>query len=528
MTPKSALISCYDKSNLEDIANTLIKLDISIFASGKTYEYLRSKSIPATSIIDKFGIKPVLGGRVKTLHPLIFSGLLADRNNIEHCKYISDNNIQLYDILISNLYPFISAKTDKSLNQQALTELIDIGGVSLIRAAAKNFRHILVVTQPEDYHLIEDNLLTKSIDEGLRRKFAVKAFKHTFTYDMAIHDWLENPKLNSDEKLINSSSRLPEKINLNLNLILPLRYGENPHQKAGIYTSKTNDWDKWKSAIKYLNPNRKKVLSLNNLSDSEIGNRTIKYLKQPSCVIIKHGTPCGIAEGESQIDAWQKAYNSDPISAFGGIVVFNTELEAEVASKCRKKFIEVIQAPNFSYSAIEVLSDKATQLLVPPPQSNINKGCQLFPFGDGFIVQENLSKPSSISNWQLASKASVSESIKTDLEFAWIAIQQVRSNAVIIVANKQSIGIGTGFTNRIDATIYAINQANLHHKNNENNRVCASDAFFPFVDSIDELQKANIKAMVFPSGAKKQDELISSANRYGIALWLTNERQFRH
>lgn len=535
MTPKSALISCYDKSNLENLASALIKSNVAIFASGGTFEYLQNKGIPSTSIVDKYGITPVLDGRVKTLHPLIFSGLLADRSKKEHINYIKNNKIQLFDILISNLYPFITATTDNCLYEEAAIELIDIGGVSLIRAAAKNFRHILVVTQPDDYSVVKKHLLSKSIDEKFRRILALKAFKHTYTYDKAIFKWLEqsvsktaNHNLAVDTSTDNTSRDIPDKINLNLSKILPLRYGENPHQKAGLFSQDSAPWKKWQDKIKHLNYNKQKIISFNNLSDAEIGYKTIKYLRSPACVIIKHGTACGIAEGENQTEAWKKALLSDPISAYGGIVVFNSELENEVAILCRKKFIEVIIAPHFSDSAIETLSKKTTQLLVPPPQPKHQNTLQTIQFGNGVIAQETMPEPSSLKDWCNVFKAITSETIKENLEFAWKAIQQVRSNAVIIVANKQTLGIGSGFTNRIDATKYALSQTELLHSNNHFDRVCASDAFFPFTDNIDVLAKANIKALVLPAGAKRQDEIIASADKYGIAIYLTNERQFRH
>ncbi|MVT13840.1 MAG: bifunctional phosphoribosylaminoimidazolecarboxamide formyltransferase/IMP cyclohydrolase [Euryarchaeota archaeon] len=488
------LISVSDKRGIEDLAREIISLGGEIFATSGTRSYLSSRGINIKGIEELTNFPEILEGRVKTLHPAIFGGILARSDQLEEIKRLSIKSI---DMVIVNLYPF--ENTEKVENK--LIENIDIGGVSLIRAAAKNYERVTVVVDPDDYpEIIKELKENREVSIEKRRELAIKAFYHTSRYDSIIMNtlWgLYHKELSPYFSIAGS-----EKIKL--------RYGENPHQEAKYYSIQDLPWELL----------RGKEISYNNILDMESAWDLVNEFKEPAVAIIKHNSPCGVALGKNIIDAYEKALSSDPMSAYGGIVGVNETVDIEFAEKLRGTFYEVIVAPEFTREAIDLFARYKKDLRVVLYHGNGND-ISFRSSAGGFLVQRK--GDDSIEIKYVTSKRPDDAQMR-DLIFAWNVVKHVKSNAIVIAKNGMTVGIGAGQMSRVDAVRVAV----MKSMGRSEGSVLASDAFFPFPDDIEEAARAGIRAIIQPGGSKRDDEVISAAERFGIAMVFTGKRFFRH
>jgi phosphoribosylaminoimidazolecarboxamide formyltransferase/IMP cyclohydrolase len=502
-----ALLSVYDKTGIVDFARALSNAGWDLLSSGGTANVLIEAGVPVTDVAEVTGYPAMLGHRVVTLHPAVHGGILADLDDPSHRHDLESQGIRAISLVAVNLYPFAS---DPSI------ELIDIGGPALIRAAAKNHAHVAVVTRIEDYgRILADVSQSGSVSDALRKELAQEAFATTVAYDQQIAYWLndEDP----------TKSELPERITFVANKSRSLRYGENPHQRAGLYRLQGADsW--WDEAVQHGG----KELSYLNVYDAEAAWRLVHQFADPACVIVKHANPCGVAEvataeANALFTAYQQALACDPISAFGGIVALNRDVDEETARVMSDIFTEVIVAPSFSTRALETLSAKKNLRLISgkPPFGN---QYEIRSIDGGLLVQT----PDQISldraSWRVVTDRQPTSEQWSDLQFAWVVGAAVSSNAIVTARNHQAFGIGAGQQNRLDSARLAIERGGERIAGG----VAASDAFFPFRDGIDVLADAGIVAVIQPGGSVRDDEVIAAANERGIAMVFTAERHFRH
>ena len=519
MRNKRALISVSDKNGIIELSKTLKKNNWEILSTGGTTKVLRDNEISVIDVEDITEFPELLNGRVKTLHPKIYGGLLAIHENNDHLHEIKYHQIELIDLLVVNLYPFKQKANDSSKSHAEIVENIDIGGPAMIRAAAKNYQYITVVINPNYYPKLINYLNKNSLpDEQQRCKLAEIAFGHTFEYDQAISCYL-GKKNNS---YIDNQNTLTKQINLNLIKKHTMRYGENPHQIAGIYSV-----DNAQHGLLNVKIIQGKEMSFNNYADADAALNCIQELDQPACVIIKHTNPCGVAIGKDIYNAYQKAYGCDPISAFGGIIAFNQKVDKPTATAINQQFAEVVLAPKYSEDALEILSKKKNLRIVQFPTANFQSDSLEFrSIQGGFLVQ---SKDAIITKDQLqtVTQKSPDDQELAELKFGFTVTKHVKSNAIVLSKNFQAIGIGAGQTSRIDSTKIAIKKAQ-DQGFELNGAFASSDAFFPFRDGIDELARAGIKAVIQPGGSIKDSEVITAADQHGIKMVFTNIRHFRH
>ena len=520
---KRALISVTDKLDLEKIAKVLIKNKIEILSTGGTAKYLKQNSIPLTEVSEQTKFPEILGGRVKTLHPKIHGGILFKRDDSSHLEQLQKHNICEIDLLIINLYKFTETlrKTSKSRD---IIENIDIGGPAMIRAGAKNHEFVTVVTDPNDYpEIISQIDNNRKINYSLRKYLAAKAFKLTNEYDSAISNWLGNTIINS--------SIFPENLSINFNKSFEMRYGENPHQKAALY--KTTDKRKGITSSKKL---QGKELSYNNVNDADAAFELICEFKKPAVAIIKHANPCGVAENEDLNSAWEKALQTDPVSAFGGIVALNRELKKDLALKMKSLFLEVIIAPSVDNEVLKIFSDKPNVRILttgslPSPE---DKGLLLKSISGGILVQSRDSKILCNDDIKIVTKRKPTKKEMNDLLFAWKVAKHTKSNAIVYAKNLQTVGIGAGQMSRIDSTSIANEKAKKASKlaNRETSMayksVVASDAFFPFADGLIAAANAGVTAVIQPGGSIRDKEVIAAADERNISMIFTSIRHFRH
>ncbi len=520
---KRALISVTDKSNIDKLAFQLVKQGVEIISTGGTAKLLKEKLIPVKDISEETFFPEILNGRVKTLHPKIHGGILSRRNNTNHQEQIERHNINEIDLLVINLYKF-KETVEKTNSKFDIIENIDIGGPAMIRAGAKNHEFVTVLTDPNDYpELIKQIQKNNSTTYSFRKFLAGKAFKLTSDYDRAISNWFkkDNDKLHD----------LPEKILIDLEKSLPMRYGENPHQKGAFY--KTNDKRIGAANAKQL---QGKELSYNNINDTDAAFELICEFENPAAAIIKHANPCGVAENTNINIAWEKALQTDTVSAFGGIVALNRELDANLARKLKSIFLEVIIAPSFTNEAIIILSSKPNLRLLstkimPKPNED---GLFIKSIAGGMLVQskDNHILTKDELNYVTKKKPSLKEI--DDLLFAWKVAKHTKSNAIIYAKNLQTTGIGAGQMSRIDSTNIATNKAiaaaeiaNLDQPLTIGS-VVASDAFFPFPDGLISAVNAGVTAIIQPGGSIKDLEVIAAADERNISMIFTGIRHFKH
>lgn len=522
---KRALISVFDKTGILDFAKELVKnFDYEIVSTGGTAKLLKENNIPVTEVSEITKYPEMLEGRVKTLHPVIHGGILARRDKEDHMSTISKMDIKPIDIVVINLYPFKEVTSKSSCTLEDAIENIDIGGPSMIRSSSKNYAAVNIVTDPNDLPLLLNELKNNNGTTmlGFREQLAVKAFSKTSEYDAAISSYLETKFIapSQNGKVLESS--LPNSLNLNLQLKSMLRYGENPHQKAALYTYSNST-----NGLSNATQIQGKELSFNNYLDLEAAWNTVcEFGKEtPACVIIKHNNPCGVAIAPTLSQAYAEAFEVDSVSAFGGIVAFNSLVDGETASHLSKIFLEAIIAPDFSKEALEIFKAKQNLRVLKINISNDDElKFDIKKIGNGLLVQDINSETLNLNNLKVVTKRKPTDNEMIDLVFAWKVCKHVKSNAIVIAKGGKSIGIGAGQTNRVGSVGIAINQASYNCKDS----VLASDAFFPFKDSIEIATRAGITAIIQPGGSIKDEEVIEACNKANIAMIFTGLRHFKH
>lgn len=519
MIVKQALISVSDKTGIIELAQGLNQLGITILSTGGTAKLLQDKGIPVTEVSDYTGFPEMLDGRVKTLHPKIHAGILARRDLPEHVQTMEQSSIPTIDLVVVNLYPFSQTVAKPDCSLEDAIENIDIGGPTLIRAAAKNYQHVSVVTDAEDYSLILTEIKANNgtISQAQRFKLAQKAFSHTAAYDSAISNYLT--ATNEDQ----THDQFPERLNINLAKAQSLRYGENPHQTAAFY----RDLTPFDGSLSSYTQLQGKELSFNNIADTDTAWECVKSFDKPACVIIKHANPCGVAVAESPLAAYQLAFATDPTSAFGGIIAFNRALDKLAAEAIMNQFVEVIIAPEVTEDGRQILAKKKNiRVLTVPLLAGIN-AFDLKRVGGGLLVQTPDDYNLKVDNLKVVTQLKPSPQQLQDFLFAWRVAKFVKSNTIVFCANGQTLGVGAGQMSRIDSARIASIKAQ-HAGLSLEGSVVASDAFFPFRDGLDVVVEAGAKAVIQPGGSIRDDEVIAAADEQGITMVFTGVRHFRH
>ncbi len=509
---KRALISVSDKTGLTDFARGLQEAGYEIISTGGTRKALENAGISTISISDVTGFPELMDGRVKTLHPNVHGALLCVRDNPEHVRQIRDLGIEDIDLVCVNLYPFKETVQKEGVSHEEIIENIDIGGPSMLRSASKNYRYIPVLCDPADYDTVLEEIQTNGETTlETRERLAAKVFRHTARYDSMIADYLTKK----------TGEEFPESLTITFDKVQDLRYGENPHQKAAFYKGMNP---------KYSLANAKqlhgKELSYNNIQD---GNAAIEVLKdfegQKAAVGLKHMNPCGVGIGETINEAWDKAYDADPVSIFGGIVALNDAVDAELAEKLSKIFLEIIIAPEFSDEALEILTRKKNiRLLQLDTTLEPNTVLKYTNVNDGLLVQEMDTHRIKVEDLTCPTNRKPTPEELEQLLFGWNIVKHVKSNAIVLVKDNQTIGVGAGQMNRVGAAKIAIEQAGEKARGS----VMASDAFFPMPDTVEEAAKAGVTAIIQPGGSIKDQMSIDECNANGIAMVFTGVRHFKH
>ena len=517
---KQALISVSDKSGLLEFAQGLNQLGIKILSTGGTAKLLADNAIPVTEVADYTGFPEMLDGRVKTLQPKVHAGILARRDLPEHVATLKKHDIPTIDLVVVNLYPFAATVARPGCTLEDAIENIDIGGPTMVRAAAKNHAHVAIVTDPADYADVLAEMQTNngSVSETTRFDLAKKAFPHTAAYDSAIGNYLT--AINSDS----TQSEFPAQINFNFAKVQDMRYGENPHQSAAFY----RDLDPVPGGIAGYTQLQGKKLSYNNIVDADAAWELVKTFDQPACVIVKHANPCGVAIADSAHNAYQLAYATDPTSAFGGIIAFNRELDADSAAAITSnQFVELIIAPSASEAALKVTAAKQNVRVLTVPLSNAKNQFDFKRVSGGLLVQSPDTLNVQAAQLKVVTKAQPTGEQLQDLLFAWRVAKYVKSNAIVFCKNGQTLGVGAGQMSRVDSTrIAAIKAQNAGLS--LAGSVVASDAFFPFRDGLDVLAQAGATAVIQPGGSMRDAEVIAAADEHGLAMVFTGYRHFRH
>ena len=510
---KRALVSVYDKTGIIEFCRNLHRLGIEIIATGGTTKLLKENKIPVKNVSDITNFPEILNGRVKTLHPKILGGILALREKQEHVSELKKHDIKPIDMVVSNLYPFEKVTSKEDIHLKEALENIDIGGPNMIRAAAKNFENVVVVVDPKDYdEVIKELKENGDISKKSRSRLAIEAFRHTSKYDWIIHKFLE--------KNVSEPTEFPELLNLTYKKIYDLRYGENPHQKGAFY----REFEIKEPCVTNAEQLSGKKLSWTNVLDLNSALEVVKEFDEPTVSIIKHTSPCGVACGTNLYDAFEKAYSSDPLSAFGGIVGANRKIDLTTAKRMSECHFDAIIAHDFEGDALELLKKRNVLILMKTGKLTHNqvKHFDMVTVKGGLLVQEHDSFP--LKDIKTVTKVKPSSKDMDSMLFAWKVVKHVKSNAIVLVKGKRTVGIGMGQTSRVDSVKIAIKRAGDESKGS----VMASDGFFPFRDSIDEAKKAGVVAIIQPGGSVKDKEVIDAANEHGISMVFTGMRAFRH
>ncbi|MCZ4276731.1 bifunctional phosphoribosylaminoimidazolecarboxamide formyltransferase/IMP cyclohydrolase [Rhodococcoides yunnanense] len=509
---RRALVSVYDKTGLIELATGLHNAGVALVSTGSTASKIADAGIPVTKVEDLTGFPETLDGRVKTLHPRVHAGVLADTRRPEHLQQLEELGVEAFELVVVNLYPFTDTVASGATADECV-EQIDIGGPSMVRAAAKNHPSVAVVVDPARY----EDVLTAVAGGGFtlaeRTSLAAQAFQHTAAYDVAVASWMSSVLVDSDEQF-------PEWIGGTWDRSAVLRYGENPHQAAALYVSPTG------GGIAQAEQLHGKEMSYNNFTDADAAWRAAFDHEAPTVAIIKHANPCGIAVGDDIAEAHRKAHACDPVSAYGGVIAANRELTVEMAEQVAEIFTEVIIAPSYGDGALGVLQRKKNVrvLLATPPALG---GVELKPVSGGALLQQRDAidaEGDNPANWTLAAGDAADEQTLKDLEFAWRAGRAVKSNAILLAKDGASVGVGMGQVNRVDAAHLAVQRAGDRVEGS----VASSDAFFPFPDGLQVLISAGVKAVVQPGGSVRDNEVIAAAQDAGVTLYLTGSRHFAH
>jgi phosphoribosylaminoimidazolecarboxamide formyltransferase/IMP cyclohydrolase len=515
---KRALISVYDKTGLEELARGLHEAGVEIVSTGSTAGRIAAAGVPVMKVERLTGFPECLDGRVKTLHPKVHAGLLADRAKDDHMQQIEDLGVEPFDLLVVNLYPF-SQTVASGASPDECVEQIDIGGPAMVRAAAKNHTGVAVVTDPSSYAKVLEAVAAGGFTLDERRRLAARAFAHTASYDVAVASWFASAYA-PDETA--AEAGWPDFLGATWERADVLRYGENPHQKAALF--KATDGAPGLAGAEQLHG---KEMSYNNYVDSDAARRAAYDFAEPAVAIIKHANPCGIAIGADVAEAHRKAHACDPLSAFGGVIAVNRPVTAAMAEQVADIFTEVIVAPDFEDAALEILTRKKNLRLLRCPEGP-SAPAEYRRIDGGLLLQsvDRVDAPGDDpSTWELKAGDAADEATLRDLAFAWKACRSVKSNAILLASAGATVGVGMGQVNRVDSARLAVTRAG---EDRAKGAVGASDAFFPFPDGLEVLTAAGVRAIVQPGGSIRDDEVIAAAQRDGITLYFTGVRHFFH
>ncbi|WP_417233368.1 bifunctional phosphoribosylaminoimidazolecarboxamide formyltransferase/IMP cyclohydrolase [Arthrobacter sp.] len=543
---RRALISVYDKTGLEDLARGLQAAGVSIVSTGSTAAKIAAAGVPVTEVSEVTGFQECLDGRVKTLHPRVHAGILADRRLPEHVQQLTDLGIEPFDLVVVNLYPFVDT-VKSGAGQDAVVEQIDIGGPSMVRAAAKNHPSVAVVVDPARYGDVVAAAQSGGFDLKTRRRLASLAFAHTAAYDTAVASWTA-AQFGDDE----APAKFPPYAGVALERSETLRYGENPHQAAALYVDGSAP-----AGIAQAEQLHGKAMSYNNFTDADAALRAAFDFGEPAVAVVKHANPCGVAVAtpgadDPIADAHRKAHACDPVSAYGGVIAANRTVTAAMAETIRSIFTEVVIAPGFEPAALEILQAKKNIRLLQLPDGYERDGVEYKQISGGMLLQASDridADGDDPANWTLAAGEAADEQTLADLAFAWRAIRAAKSNAILLARNGATVGVGMGQVNRVDSCRLAVERANTLGVSVESEvdaaggaagtngaaseerargAVASSDAFFPFADGLQILLDAGVKAVVHPGGSIRDEEVIAAAQEAGITMYFTGARHFFH
>jgi phosphoribosylaminoimidazolecarboxamide formyltransferase/IMP cyclohydrolase len=511
---RRALLSVFDKAGIEELGHGLTGLGFELLSTGGTFRRLSDNDIPVTRVSDATGFPEILGGRVKTLHPKIHGGILADRSEPAHAEQMAEHGIAPIDLVVVNLYPFRDAAAKPDAGDAEIIEMIDIGGPTMVRAAAKNHRSVLVVVDPADYGRVLSALESGdgTVPDELRVELALKAFRHTQSYDAAIATWFEQ-RLASDGDV-----PFPLHVSLELERDFAPRYGENPHQPAAVFRAVGGG-----GLLGGFNQLQGKELSFNNMLDADAARRLAARFERPVAAILKHNNPCGVGVGDSPAEAYERALACDPVSAFGSIIAVNRTADAALAEAMAGLFVEVVLAPDYEPAALEIFARKKNLRVLRCPIEPAN-GPDMRAIDGGFLFQAADSEADRLDDWQCVTERQPTEVESQALALGWKVARDVKSNAIVVANSVQTVGIGAGQMSRVDSCRIAVDKAELPLKG----AAAASDAFFPFPDGLEALADAGITAVIQPGGSKRDPEVIAAANERGVAMIFTGRRHFRH
>ena len=503
---KLALLSVSDKRKIVEFANGLVKNGYQIIATGNTAKVLAENKINVTEISSITGFPEIFDGRVKTLHPKIFGGILFRRDNDHDIKQAAENHIEAIDIVCVNLYPFVKTVSNPNSTLDDIIENIDIGGPSLVRASAKNYKFVSILTDPDQYDLFLEELNTGKISDQTRKKLSVAAYSHTANYDTHIANYLEY-----------KFDISPTHFRVNEKISHSLRYGENPHQNASIFGNFED----------YFSVFHGKEISYNNILDLIAAVELCEDLGETCCTIIKHNNPAGAAIGKNSFEAYIRALKCDPVSSFGGIIAFNKQVDIETALELNKIFLEIICAPSFSDGALEILKKKKDRRLVLQKKSVLTENKIYRSIPGGILEQDSDSISLREDELKIVTEKQPSKNQLEDLKFAWKIAKHTKSNAIVYVKDKATLGVGAGQMSRIDSAKIAVMKAKEHNLDLIGS-VAASDAFFPFADGLLEIIKCGAVSVIQPGGSVRDQEVIEAANQNKISMVLTGIRHFKH
>ncbi len=525
---RRALVSVYDKSGLDELVRGLHEAGVALVSSGGSAAAITALGIPVTKVEDLTGFPECLDGRVKTLHPKVHAGLLADSHNPDHVAQLAELGIEPFDLVVVNLYPFRETVASGASVPECI-EKIDIGGPSMVRAAAKNHGTVAIVTEPSRYAAVLDAVRGGGFSVEERQRLAAEAFVHTATYDIAVASWMGNALVDTSD-----GTGFPAWAGASWDKSAGLRYGENPHQSAALYHSGAQGV----AAAEQLHG---KAMSYNNYVDADSAVRAAHdHGDQPTCAVIKHANPCGIAVGSDIAEAHRKAHECDPVSAYGGIIAVNRPVTAAMADTVKDIFTEVVIAPDYEPDALEILTAKKNIRILRLPEDHVGRtvGAEVRPIGGGLLMQSRdlvdavvyddegeVTGGDDADYWRLVSGTPADEATIADLQFAWRAIRAVKSNAILLADNGASVGVGMGQVNRVDACHLAVSRAGADRARGA---VAASDAFFPFADGLQVLLDAGVRAVVAPGGSVRDAEVVEAAEAAGVTMYFTGTRHFAH
>ncbi len=512
---RRALISVYDKAGLLDLATGLHAAGVEIVSTGSTAQRIADAGVPVTPVEEVTGFPECFDGRVKTLHPRVHAGLLADTRKPEHLAQLEQLNIAPFDLLVSNLYPFRETVASGAGRDEAV-EQIDIGGPAMVRASAKNHESVAVVVDPSRYAWVLEQVGAGGFVVEDRRRLAADAYRHTAAYDVSVATWMGEQFPGGDD------DASAEWVGATWTRERPLRYGENPHQSAALYTDGTG------SGLAGAEQLHGKEMSYNNYVDADAAWRAAHdHGDRPTVAVIKHANPCGIAVGADVAEAHRKAHATDPVSAFGGVIAVNGEVSVAMAEQVAEIFTEVVVAPGYADGALEVLQRKKNVRVLRIPDGATRTGTELRPISGGLLVQQRDlvdADGDDPAAWKLVTGDAVAPEVLDDLAFAWRACRAVKSNAILLAHDGAAVGVGMGQVNRVDAAKLAVTRAGDRARGS----VAASDAFFPFPDGLEVLLDAGVAAVVQPGGSVRDDEVVAACAKAGVPMYLTGTRHFAH